>query len=130
MEVMALIRGRFTRLKDFATYGRAYISDTVDMDATAVEQLLSTDFRAAAWLMDLAQRLDSLEPIDAKTVEATLRAFMEEQQLKPGVLMGAVRTVVTGQRGGPDFMRVLLVLRQKRVADRLTLAANRRDARH
>jgi len=127
---MALIRERFTNLKDLVTYGRAYISDTVAMDATAVEQLLSPDSRTAAWLMDLAQRLDSPEPFGAKTVEAALGAFLEEQQLKPGMLMGAVRTAVTGQRGGPDCMRVLMVLGQKRVADRLTLAANRCAARH
>jgi glutamyl-tRNA synthetase len=130
MEVMALIRERFTNLKDFVTYGRAYISDTVAMDATAAEQLLSPDPRTAAWLMVLADRLGSLAPFDAKTVEAALRAFLEEHQLKPGVLMGAVRTAVTGQRVGPDFMRVLMVLGQKRVAERLTLAANRCAAPH
>jgi glutamyl-tRNA synthetase len=48
-----------------------------------------------------------------------LRAFLKEHQLKPGKLINAVRTKVTGQSVGPEFMKVLLSLGKERVVERL-----------
>ena len=55
----------------------------------------------------------------AETVEDALRQHLEEFDIKPGKLMGAMRTALTGQGVGPDFMHVVTLLGQQRVVKRL-----------
>jgi glutamyl-tRNA synthetase len=71
----------------------------------------------------LAQRLAGLDDFESKTVEQELRRFLDEKEIKPGKLMNAVRTAVTGQGVGPDFMKVLAVLGKERVVRRLESVA-------
>ncbi len=120
-EAMALIRGRFNTLEDFVTYGRAYVSDRFDMDAKAVGKHLASP-EVARWMPELAEDLARLDPFDATSIEAELRRFLKEKGIKPGALMGAVRTAVTGQDVGPDFIQVLSLLGQQCVVRRLQLA--------
>ena len=49
----------------------------------------------------------------------TLMAFVESNRIKAGVLVNGVRTAVTGQTVGPEFLDVLLVLGQDTVVRRL-----------
>lgn len=124
LEVIDLIRPRFHVLTDFATYGRAYFSDDYTIDAKAEGKNLRKDSAAVAqWMQPLAERLDTLSPYDSKTVETLLRAFLSEYKLKPGQLINAVRTAVTGQGVGPEFIDVLLALGQSRVTARLKKVA-------
>lgn len=122
METMELIRGRFNTLTDFVTYGQAYVCDDFIMDEKAVYKNLK-DEAVAQWMPQLAQRLARLENFESKTVEQELRVFLDEKEIKPGKLMNAVRTALTGQGVGPDFMRVLDVLGKERVVSRLEHAA-------
>jgi len=123
VSVMELIRGRFQLMTDFVTYGRAYLSDDFPMDPEAVRKNLSANTAVARWLPALAHSLASLSVFDARTVEDELRSFIKQNQIKPGNLMNAVRTAVTGQGVGPDFMQVLMIMGQKKVAARLKAAA-------
>ncbi len=120
---MDLIRGRFNTLSDFVTYGRAYISDQFDMDPNAVEKHLK-DPEVRVWLPELIKILSGLDEFEPQTVEAAMRQFMTEKGIKPGKLMGAVRTAVTGQGVGPDFLKVLNLLGRQRVVDRLASAVS------
>jgi len=72
----------------------------------------------------LADIMDRLEDFDAQTIEPAMRDFLTERAIKPGNLMGAVRTAVTGQAVGPDFLGVLTLLGQRRVVDRLRSAVS------
>lgn len=121
LSTMDLIRGRFNTLADFVTYGRAYLCDDFPMDETAVYKNLKNE-AVAQWMPELADRLSQLDDFQTDTVEAELRAFMGEKQIKPGKLMNAVRTAVTGQGVGPDFLKVLGVLGKERVVIRLSSA--------
>ena len=123
LTVMELLRGRFQLLTDFATYGRAYLSADFPMNPDAVSKNLRTDPAIARWLPALANNLSLLSEFNLRTVEDELRSFLKENQIKPGHLMNAVRTAVTGQGVGPDFMQVLMVLGQDNVVGRLKAAA-------
>lgn len=122
LETMALIRGRFNTLNDFVTYGQAYVSEDFIMDEKAVQKNLK-DETVARWMPQLARRLAGLDDFESQTVERELRRFLDEKEIKPGKLMNAVRTAVTGQVVGPDFMKVLHVLGKERVVRRLETAA-------
>jgi glutamyl-tRNA synthetase len=125
VETMDLIRERFNSLKDFVSYGRAYFDDVVPMDARSVDKHLLKNSHTAEWMAELSRRLESVSRFDAKTVEGALREFLRERQLKPGELMGAVRTALTGQGVGPDFVKVLVALGRERVAARLASTAEK-----
>jgi len=125
LQAMDLIRGRFNTLADFVTYGQAYVSDQFEMDPKAVQKHLEGT-EVASWMPALAEEMDRLEVFDAQSIENAMRQFMTDKAIKPGQLMGAVRTAVTGQGVGPDFLNVLILLGQRRVVDRLNSAISTR----
>ena len=122
-QAMDLIRGRFNTLADFVTYGQAYISDKFEIDPKAAQKHLKGS-EVATWMPALAEVMDGVEDFDAETIESAIRHFLTERAIKPGQLMGAVRTAVTGQGVGPDFLSVLILLGQQRVVERLKSAVS------
>jgi glutamyl-tRNA synthetase len=46
----------------------------------------------------------------------------ETLDIKPGVLINGIRTVVTGQLAGPGLFEILITIGQHRVVDRLRKA--------
>lgn len=124
-DTLDLIRGRFHLLTDFIGYGRAYFDDTFDIDPKAFKKHLSGAASIAQWLPELIQELDRLEAFDPGTVEDALRRFLSKTGIKPGLLVNAVRTAVTGQEVGPDFVRLLACLGRRRVVARLKHALDK-----
>ena len=122
-QAMDLIRGRVNTLNDFITFGQAYISDKFEMDSKAVRKHLD-DPEVARWMPELAVEMDRLDDFESATVESALRRFLKIKEIKPGKLMNAVRTAVTGQAVGPDFLKILTLLGQRRVVERLKAAVN------
>ncbi len=118
-QTIDLIRSRFHVLTDFVTLGAAYFSDQYDVDAGAMKKNLLDGDKVHPWLADFADEIQALEAFDAKSLETMLRDFLKTNQLKPGKLINAVRTAITGQGVGPEFMEVLLCLGQTTVAARL-----------
>jgi glutamyl-tRNA synthetase len=103
---LELIRQRFFTLKDFSAQGRAYFSEDFDFDGAAVKKNLLKEPRLKELLPALAERLERVEPFTAETSEAALRAFSEEAGVKPGLLINASRTMLTGQAVGPSMFEV------------------------
>lgn len=122
VKTIDLIRGRFHLLTDFATYGRPYFADDVDMDPKAVAKHLAVGTGIDDWLPHLIEDFARLGHYDAGTVERMLRDFLAGHQLKAGVLINAVRTALTGQSVGPEFIDILTCLGQQRVVERLRKA--------
>jgi glutamyl-tRNA synthetase len=121
---MELIRQRFNTLDDFVTYGQAYLGDDFPMDESSVRKHLNRD-TLLQWMPQLAKRLSGLNDFDSTSVEAELRRFLDENKIKPAVLMNAMRTALTGQSVGPDFMKMLAILGKDRVVYRLETAHRR-----
>ena len=120
-----LIRQRFITLLDFAGPGRAYFSDTFEMEEDAVAKNLRKEPRLAGWLPELAKRFEALPAWEHDALEAALRGFADELAVKAGVLINAARTAVTGNSVGPSLFDVLLCLGRERVVARLRAAAER-----
>ena len=119
LHTVDLIRSRFHLLTDFSTLGAAYFGETFQMDQSAVKKNLFEQGRVHPWITALADELAVLDPFNAQTLEAMLHSFLSRYQLKPGKLINAVRTAVTGQSVGPEFIQVLLCLGPERIARRL-----------
>jgi len=114
-----LIRERFFTLKDFSQQGRAYFSDDFDFDPAAVNKNLRKAPQLRELLPKLADKLESVEPFNAETVEAALRAFADESGVKAGLLINASRTMLTGQAVGPSMFEVFEVIGRDRSVTRL-----------
>jgi glutamyl-tRNA synthetase len=114
-----LIRQRFFTLKDFSQQGRAYFSDDFDFDEAAKKKNLYKEPRLKELLPALAERLAPVEPFNAETSEAALRAFSDEAGVKAGLLINASRTMLTGQSVGPSMFEVFEIMGRERSVQRL-----------
>ena len=70
----------------------------------------------------LADRLKGLENFSTAETESVIREMAETLEIKPGVLINGIRTVVTGQLAGPGMFDVLVTIGQRRVVERLRKA--------
>jgi glutamyl-tRNA synthetase len=114
-----LIRQRFFTLKDFSAQGRSYFSDDFDFDEAAVNKNLRTEPRLRELLNGLAEKLETVEPFNAETSEAALRAFADEAGVKAGLLINGSRTMLTGQAVGPSMFEIFDLLGRDRSVQRL-----------
>ena len=114
-----LIRQRFFTLKDFSSQGRAYFSDDFDFEEAAVAKNLRKEPRLRELLQGLADKLETVEPFNAETSEAALRAFADEAGVKAGLLINGSRTMLTGQAVGPSMFEIFDVLGRETSVERL-----------
>ena len=119
VKTVDLIRQRFFTLKDFSSQGRAYFSDDFDFDETAVNRNLRQETRLRELLKGLADKLETVEPFNAKTAEKALRAYADEADVKAGLLINGSRTMLTGQAVGPSMFEIFDVLGKETSVERL-----------
>ena len=113
-----LLRARYRAAQDFATLGRPYFSDEFEYQPDAVKKNLK-DERLKTLLPGLAQRLARLDHFTHEAAESTLRIYAEEQAVKPGLLINAARTALTGQAVGPGMFDIMVTLGRQRTVERL-----------
>ncbi len=119
LRTVDLIRQRFHVLTDFVTLGLAYFSDEYPVEERALKKNVLKYPGLREWFPLLADRIRALESYTLEGTEEILRETAEEFDVKAGVLINGIRTVVTGEAVGPGIFDVLLVIGQDRVADRL-----------
>ncbi len=119
LETLKLIRSRFHVTTDFGDRGRAYFSDDFPIEARALKKNISKHPQLKKWLPMLADRLEGLENFSTAETESVIREMAETLEIKPGVLINGIRTVVTGQLAGPGMFDVLITIGQRRVVERL-----------
>ncbi len=120
LDTLVLIRDRFHTLEDFAKAGRAYFSDSYEIDPKPLAKNILKQPELRQWLPQLATRLAALTEFNPETTEALCRDMAEELGVKPGVLINGMRTVLTGQLAGPSLFDILATLGQETVVRRLS----------
>jgi glutamyl-tRNA synthetase len=119
--VLDLFRPRAKRLGDFAEQGRFFFTDQIEYDTVAVEKHL----RVAGMdehLMALDAAFAAVDPFDATSIEAALRAAADARGVKAATLIHAVRVAVTGKTVSPGLFDVVSLLGSARVRRRLAEA--------
>ncbi len=119
LHTIDLIRDRFHTLTDFGTLGRAYFSDDFSVDEKPLKKNVLKHESLKEWLPMLAERYETLNPFDLETTEQGARELATELDIKPGILINGMRTVVTGQLAGPSMFDILVTIGQERVVRRL-----------
>ena len=119
LNTLNLIRDRFHTLKDFTTLGRAYFADDFPVDPKPLEKNVLKFPELIRWLPMLADRYQQLPEFTLESSEAAARELADELAIKPGVLINAMRTLVTGQLAGPSMFDILITLGREKVVQRL-----------
>ena len=117
LQIVDVIRARFSTLTDFVTRGRAYFADDFSMEPKAEENLNAPCAREL--LRELAKRLEKLDEFNEHTVEVELRKLARERGVKAGLLMNASRAALTGQPVGPSAFAVFVCVGRERAIARL-----------
>ncbi|MHB1349186.1 MAG: glutamate--tRNA ligase [Desulfobulbaceae bacterium] len=119
LATLELIRDRFHTINDFAEAGRAYFSDDYALDPQPLAKNVLKHPELREWLPGLAERFAALKLFDKEHTETATRGMAEELAIKPGILINAMRTVLTGQLAGPGLFDVLVALGREKVVARL-----------
>ncbi len=120
LQTLDLIRDRFHTLTDFAALGRAYFSDDFPVEAKPLKKNVLKHEGLKEWLPMLAKRYEALDKFTLETAEQTARDLAAELDIKPGILINGMRTVVTGQLAGPSMFDILICIGRERVVKRLS----------
>jgi glutamyl-tRNA synthetase len=119
LDTLALIRERFHTLLDFASLGRAYFADDYVIESKPLNKNVLKHPGLREWLPELAEAYAGLSDFSAEETERLAREYAERAEVKPGVIINGMRTVVTGQLAGPSMFDILLAIGQERVVERL-----------
>lgn len=119
LQTLALIRDRFHTLKDFTTLGRAYFADDFTIDQKPLEKNVLKHPELREWLPELADRYAQCAEFTLEETEKVAREYAEQLAIKPGIIINAMRTVLTGQLAGPSMFDIVLTLGRERVVRRL-----------
>jgi glutamyl-tRNA synthetase len=119
LSTLALIRDRFHTLKDFASLGRAYFAEDFTVEAKPLKKNVLKFEGLKEWLPELANRYETLESFNLEETERVARELATELEIKPGIIINGMRTVVTGQLAGPSMFDILMAIGRERVILRL-----------
>lgn len=114
-----LIRDRFHTLKDFTSLGRAYFADDFVVDEKPLQKNVLKQEGLKQWFPMLADRYEALADFSLEETERVARELAEELDIKPGILINGMRTVVTGQLAGPSMFDILVTIGRDKVVERL-----------
>lgn len=119
LQTLDLIRDRFHTLKDFASRGRAYFDDDFIIEEKPLKKNILKHPGLKEWLPQLGQRYASLDSFTMEETERVARELADELELKPGIIINGMRTIVTGQLAGPSMFEILMAIGRDKVVERL-----------
>lgn len=114
------VAGQILEFDDF------FVADNeLSYDESAIQKRLVDAEGASQLLADFRDQLASLESFTQQTVEESMRAFVENRQIKMRDLVHPVRLAVTGKSVGFGLFETLAILGQTRVLARIQCALER-----
>jgi len=116
---LELIRDRFHTLKDFTSLGRAYFAEDYVIEEKPLKKNVLKHPGLKQWLPELAEWYESAEEFTLEETERLAREIAEREDVKPGVIINGMRTVVTGQLAGASMFDILMTIGRDRVVARL-----------
>jgi len=119
LQTIDLIRDRFHTLKDFASLGRAYFADDFNIEEKPLKKNILKHPGLKEWLPQLAERYEALDSFTMEEAERAARELAEELDIKPGIIINGMRTIVTGQLAGPSMFDILMAIGRDKVIERL-----------
>jgi len=116
--VVEAVGERLKTLADIETHTSYLFVDDIEYDKKAVKKWFKKDY-VPAMLQDLRTIFAHLEPFDEDTIEAKMREFGEQNELKLINVLQPLRVAITGISAGPGIFELLVLLGKERVLQRL-----------
>jgi glutamyl-tRNA synthetase len=110
-----LVQEKIAKLSDYPAFAGFFFGE-VEPDAAELDG-------GAPMLAAAREALAILEPFDAETIEAALRAKADELGLKPRQAFQPIRVAVTGSRISPGLFESIELLGREKTLSRLQAAA-------
>lgn len=99
--------------------------DELVYDEKAFEKRIRKPEEAVQLLIGLREKLSNVDPFDAESTEVAVKSFVEEQGIKIGQIINALRVAVTGKGVGFGTFDTLAILGKDRCLNRIDLAVSR-----
>ena len=115
---LELLKARVRKLSDFSTIFKAFFTDDFEYDQGACNKFLK-DPNLKSLIPKLHSRYLEDTVFTLESTEAILRSLADQEGVKAGLLINAVRVGLTGQGVAPGLFEVMLVLGRQRTLDRL-----------
>ncbi len=126
MKIVEFAGDRIKTAGDILDYGYFFVpDDKVPMDQAAFEKRLRKSPESAGLLRKFRGRLAGHDGWDAASLEALMRAFVEEEKISLGQVIHALRVAATGRADGFGMFETLEVLGRERTLARIDLALGR-----
>ena len=96
---------------DILSFGNFFITaNDLDFDEKAFEKRLVKDEKAGHYLAEFKKIMVATDDYSAEHLEATLKSWLEQQELKIGAIIHALRVAVTGQAVGFGMFESMEIL--------------------
>ncbi|MEL7265844.1 MAG: glutamate--tRNA ligase family protein [Planctomycetota bacterium] len=127
--VDAILRYTGDRIKvagDILDYAFCFVaSDQLQFDEKAYAKRISKDGDSIPRLRQIANVLRSLQSFDAATLEAAIKGFCSDEEIKIGQIIHALRVATTGQPVGFGMFDTLQVLGREESVARIDRVCDR-----
>ena len=124
--VITAVADRLRVFSDILDYKEFFVSDeAMTFDEKPFQQRLRDATEAVGLLKTLRDQLETVTPFDAPTLDKLVHEFVEQQGIKIGQIVHALRVAVTGKSVGVGLFDALAILGRERSLKRIERALNR-----
>lgn len=118
-ELIDLLKERSRKINDFALRAKPFISDDLSHNPEGVDNHLR-DERLGALLEKIKGDFLALEDFSASNIENVLRRRAEQEEVKAGLLIHALRMLVMGEPVSPGIFDVLELVGREKTIERMS----------
>jgi len=122
-QIAALVKERATFPADLAKEAQLFFERPTTYDEQVISKKWNT--QVAAGLAAFAQELPAATDTTPDGIKALLTRVMEQQGIKLGQVLQALRVAVTGAAAGPDLMAIMSILGPQETAERIEAAVTK-----
>lgn len=127
--IIAAVGDRLRVFSDILDYKEFFVSDdAMTFDEKPFQQRLKDAPEAAGLLKSIREKLETVEPFDAATIDKMVHEFVESNGLKIGQIVHALRIAVTGKSAGIGLFDAIAILGRQSSIHRIERALTKLDS--
>lgn len=114
-----LMKERATFVKDMVEEGNYLFSQPTTYDDQTVQKKWKEE--TTPLMNEWLEKLSTIEPFDAPTIENTFKNFLEEKQMGIGAVLPNFRLLITGNGTGPSMFDISAFLGKEECIERMKI---------
>lgn len=122
IEVIRMLQPRVHTLTEFKEQSTFFWSAPSEFDEKAIKKKFRIDNKED--FSNIISLVDSLVSFDTESLSSAIKGHINDNQLKFGHILPALRIWMTGSMAGPDLFEMMALLGQQETVQRLTSGLN------